>query len=82
MARTKFEMFSEERIALGKEVRNHPALVALLTQYRSDDWGGIIGEVAAYCNIMCDGVYMPSELDKLAGICYWKLKEMRVIVLN
>ena len=82
MVRTKLEMFSEERIALNRETHNHPQLVALLSQYRSDQWGEIIGEVAAYCNISCDGVYMPSELDKLANICYWKLKEMRVITLN
>ena len=50
-------MFSESKIALAKEVKNyHPALSNLLQEYTTDDWGGIIGEIAAYCLVVMDGV--------------------------
>lgn len=76
------EMFSPARIALQKEVNRHPPLVQMLTLIDKSDWPAQIGEIAAYCFVVVDGMYMPSELDKLADILYWKLKEKHVIRLQ
>ena len=74
--------FHPARIAVSLEVRQHPALCELLQQYESDDEGGIIGEIAAYCNIAMDGQYTREDLDNLYVILYAKLTEKRKIVLH
>ena len=73
-------MFSETRIALAREVRDyHPELVVLLQQYKPDDWGKIIGEIAAYCLVLMDGNYYESELERLYEILLMKLQAKRII---
>lgn len=64
------------------EVKNHPALMELLGNYSADDFPGKIGEIAAYCNIAMDGMYIDSELDNLCVILYHKLQQMRKIILH
>lgn len=73
----KFEMFSDARIALQREVKEHPLLIELLKIYEQDDWPGQLGEIAAYVLVMMDGMYMPHELEKLYDILFWKLRGKR-----
>ena len=74
-------LFSEERIALAQEVKNHPKLVEVLQGMDAgpDDWELRLAAIAHYCGIVVDGEYMPSELDKLADICYWRLRSRNTI---
>lgn len=76
------EYFSEERIALQREVNRHPILVETLQHFTpsgdtDDDWIARLQEIAAYCLVTLEGNYMPTELDKLCGILTFKLKGMR-----
>lgn len=76
------EWFSQAKIALIRECKEHPALMTELAKYDADDWGGAVGEIAAYCLICMEGSYMPMELEKLYDIMYFKLKEKRQVVVN
>jgi len=79
----KFEMFSEGRIALQREVNKHPILVALIQQAAAEgngEWGDQIGEIAAFCGIAMDGMYTHSELEYLYPELYFKLKEARTVI--
>jgi len=76
------KFFSPARIALIKEVKHHPELVGLLANYKSDDWPGMIGEIAAYCLVFMDGMYMPAELDRLCDILHFKLQAKRIIIVH
>ena len=82
----QIEMFSEVRIALMKEVREHPPLVEILARLprtnTPDDWPIQLAEIAAYVVIVVDGEYMPSELEGLYRLCFFKLKEKRAIIVN
>ena len=74
--------FSLEMQALNKEVTNHPELMPLLAACPPDDLGARLGEIAAYCNIVLDGVYTPAELDNLAGILVHRLKERNTVIVS
>ena len=74
------EFFASSRIALNLELRNHPPLMEKLAAYESSDFPGKIGEVAAYCEVMVEGTYMPSELDRLCEILFFKLQEKNAVV--
>jgi len=76
------DYWSQIKIAMIAEVKEHPPLMELLAQYPADDWGGAIGEIAAYCTVMMDGQYYDSELEKLYEILYFKLRAKRQIVIN
>lgn len=69
--------FSESRIQLQKEVRNHPKLCELIADHPVTEFEEIIAEIAAYCNVIMDGAYYPEDLDKLCDILYWKLRNSR-----
>lgn len=76
------EEFSEARIALMREVnKHHPALCELLTVYPPDDWGGQVGEIAAFCGVIMDGYYMPHELERLYDILYARLRAVHTHVI-
>ena len=78
-------MFSEARIQLTKESREHPELVTCLAALREQgfkDWEDQIACIAAYCFIKVEGMYFQDELDKLADILTFKLKEMRMITID
>ena len=78
------EMFSEERIALLKEIDLHPALVADILEAGIDihDYGELIGHVAGYCNVEMDGMYTPADLDRAADGLYWKLRAVSAVVTH
>lgn len=76
------EFFAQSRIALHMEVKKHPPLIELLSQYEVDDIGGRIGEIAAYCEVVCDGAYTPMELDRLCEILFFKLQEKNAVIAH
>ena len=76
------EMFSQAKIAMIQECKEHPELMAELSQYQPDDWGGAVGEIAAYCLVTMEGSYYPSELEKLYEILYFKLRGKRAAIIN
>lgn len=75
-------MFSEARIALSRECRHHPALIEELGKYDADDWGGAVGEIAAYCLVCMEGDYMPMELERLYDILTFKLRDKRAVIVD
>jgi hypothetical protein len=54
----------EEIIALNRELASglHPKLEALLNEYPDEDWSIKFGKIAAYCNIVMDGMYEVEQL--------------------
>lgn len=76
------EFFSESRIALNREVRYHPELIERLQEHPANEFEIRVAEIAAYCAVILDGDYTPSDLDKLCDILYWKLVEMRTGIIG
>lgn len=77
----KFEMFSEHKVAILKKLKEHPPLQQLLLQYdQATQWPEMLGEIAAYCNIIVDGVYTPAELEGLEKLLAQKLWEASVVL--
>lgn len=80
----KFEMFSEGRIALQREVNKHPRLCILIAQAAREgdgEWSDQLAEIAAFCGIGLEGEYLPSELDPLYDKLYFELRAARMIVV-
>lgn len=75
-------MFSQAQIAMIAEVKQHPPLMDYLRGYPADDWGGAIGEIAAYVGICMEGNYMPHELEKLYDMITFKLRKKRMIIVD
>lgn len=75
-------MFSQAKLAMIQECKEHPILMDHLAQYEADDWGGAIGEIAAYVGICMEGNYMPMELERLYDMCTFKMKEKRAIIID
>lgn len=72
------KMFSEAKVALMKEVRDHwPELGKQLIEQESKEWPDQLGTIAAYCNILMDGMYSPGQLEDLTDKLVWKLREKR-----
>ena len=61
--------FTPARVALLSECNKHPVLVAQLHHLRDEEgdhsWEGMLGEIAAYCNVMTDGLYSDEDLEIL-----------------
>ena len=77
---TKFvqqEMFSDARIALHQEIRNHPELIKRLNNHPVDEFEVRMAEVCNYCEVILHGDYLPSDFDNIADICVKKLVAMR-----
>ena len=71
------EYFPEEFIALQQELQHHPILIERLQKHKQEDQEIVIAEIAAYCEVILDGVYVPEQLVHLAGILAKKLYERR-----
>lgn len=70
---SKFQYFSENKIALGREATLHPKLMEILKQNDINEFEIILAQVAAYCEVILDDTYMPHELDHLCGVLVNKL---------
>tara|TARA_R110000744_G_scaffold372015_2_gene483389 strand:- start:28281 stop:28673 length:393 start_codon:yes stop_codon:yes gene_type:complete len=73
---------SPPRMAMVKEANRNSTLRAFLSKYDSDDWGGIIGEVAAFFNTEMDGAYSEKALDDIAQDLYWQLCNLNKIIIH
>lgn len=80
---TTLEMFSEDHIALNKELLNHPILQTKLSLEIPDgEEGLVLGAIAAYCNVTMDGVYQREEIEHLYPLLVQKLRKLRQIRLH
>jgi hypothetical protein len=78
-----FDMFSESKMAILRKVKEHPPLQTLLLQYDlRTQWPDALGEIAAYCNIVVDGMYTQQELDRLEDILYRELSEASMVLVQ
>ena len=75
------EYFSEHLIALQEEIFNHPELCRLLANHPPQEKEARIAEIAAYCGIILNGMYMPEDIDKLCEILHRKLVEKRIQII-
>jgi len=72
-----FQMFGENKIALGREVKNHPELLELLANHAVDELEIMLAEIAAYCGVMLNDSYTESDIENLCGILNDKLVARR-----
>jgi len=80
----KLEFFPESRIALSREVAEHPPLLELLKKHPQAEFEIIIAEIALYCDVALDGNYTQEDLDKLCDILFKRLRTKRssILLLN
>ena len=64
-AKVKLVYFSQGRIALNQECTRHPVLLSLLMDLPDPDWEEQLAEIAAYCNVVMDGLYSQDDLEIL-----------------
>jgi len=77
-----YEMFSEARIELVKEVRRHEPLVYLLKNLGIEaSWEDQLAEIAAYCFIVVDGNYTPDDLEGMYDMLIKSLRKKSTIIL-
>lgn len=57
--------FSTARVALHTECNRHPVLISLLRNLPNPDWADQLAEIAAYCNVVMDGLYSMDDLEVL-----------------
>lgn len=76
------DMLPEEFIQLGRELALHhdPELYKLIGE--GNDFTERLGAVAAYCEILLDGLYDEDDLRKIADRCTRKLQEKRTLILR
>jgi hypothetical protein len=64
-SKVKLVYFSTARVALNQECTYHPVLLAQLMELTDPDWAEQIAEIAAYCNVIMDGIYSEDDLEVL-----------------
>ena len=69
--------FPESYIKLNEEIPNHPILVAQLQKVTANEFELRLSVIAAFCGIVLDGYYAPSEFERLAVILTDKLSAVR-----
>jgi hypothetical protein len=73
------ETFPEEVLALQEEVQQHPELLKQLCQLPAgSDIGDKLGEIAAYCEVILDGMYDNDSLLHLCGVLLKKMQAKRL----
>lgn len=75
MSKLNLHYFSESRIALAREVHNHPELLKLLANHPAAEFEIKLAEIATYCDVILDGDYTPADLDGLCDLLIRKLKQ-------
>lgn len=81
----KHEYFSEARIALMREIKNHPELEAQLQgayEQGVTDWSDQLGIIAAYFNVLMDGMYSQLDLEVLTDKLWHKLVAKRKLLIT
>ncbi len=77
-----FNMFSEGRIELTKEIKEHPDLVFDVAEVKAagdGSWEDTVACVAAHCYIVVDGHYSLQDLEKLYEILIFELRKKRMV---
>lgn len=77
-----YQYFPPELLALQQELFNHPDLCRQLATHASGDVEEKFAEIAAYCEVILDGVYTEQDLCKLADILTRKLKEKNSLIIR
>lgn len=70
--------FPEELIELSRETAYHPELLEKLEKIHPHEWELRFGTIAAYCEVMLDGVYVQSDIERLSKILKDRLEAKRV----
>lgn len=79
--KVRLEYFSTARNLMMLAATKHPVLVNQCAQFNQrTQWPEIIAEIAAYCNVVLDGSYLPMELENLYCILADKLDAMPVLI--
>jgi len=68
-SKVKLVYLSERRVRLVQECTKHPVLLDQLSQLAKVDgeldWADALAEIAAYCNVVMDGLYSEDDLEVL-----------------
>ena len=75
------EYFDPRLLALQQELLNHPELMERVARHPPLETEMRIAEIAAYCNILLDGYYIPEEINNLAALLTQKLYEKRTQII-
>lgn len=74
-----YQMFPEVVQALQEEIQKHQGLMYNLLQLPKDSPMELkLGEIAAYCGVVLDGVYTEQEVLELMEKCLHELRKARV----
>lgn len=72
-----------ELIELNVEISHHPDLIRRLNELLiltpNAGFEEKLAEIAAYCNILLDGVYDETDIKGIATLCTVKLQGMRTL---
>lgn len=69
--------FPDSYIALNREVAEHPKLVELLQNQEANEFEVRLAQIAAYCDVMLDDYYIPSDLEAIAELLWKRLRDKR-----
>ena len=76
------QFFDDALIELNKEVKHHPQLMELLSEFPFEEKGQRIACIAAYCHIVVDTYLNDAGLNKLASLLVDELKAKRAIIIS
>lgn len=78
MANDLFDMWPQEYIDLAKEVQYHqiPGVNPQKDIYEN------VANIAAYCEVILDGIYSPEDFKKICSNLTEKLHKSRILILN
>lgn len=77
-----YQPIHPDLLALNDEMQNHPSLMQHMAEYIANNNGDVsledkIGFIAAFCGIVVDGYYTPTEVHILASKCVMELRNAR-----
>lgn len=73
--------FSTPLVELSLEVSYHPELCDIVRANAGEPFEIMLGHIAAYCEVIVDGLYMPDELDKLCDKLTARLRQKRSLIV-
>lgn len=74
-----YQFFPEVFLQLQEECGYWPDLIEILGTVQANEFEMKMAHIAAFCEIILDGVYDQESLEKLAEICLKRLKDKRTI---
>jgi hypothetical protein len=77
------QFFSEDMIALNREILEHPELQENLSYHPNDTWDVRLGRIAEYVGIVLDEVVSTDEeVDAICEACTRLLRKRREIIIT